>query len=205
MEDIKLLNLNNLLSGAAGGVPLWAWIVIGVVVVVVIVAIVVLIKVARNREKTEAEENASEESGEQPADGSADEDEIADSAGESPAESAPAAEKAEKTEKTEKPQSKPASSQKPAKQEQTAAVQTQSDEPAETKASGPKVYHITKRTSDGKWQVKFNKGKKAIKLFDTQVQAIDYAKALAQSQEASIIIHKADGTFRKLRYDKPNK
>ena len=205
MEDIKLLNLNNLLSGAAGGVPLWAWIVIGVVVVVVIVAIVVLIKVARNREKTEAEENASEESGEQPADGSVDEDEIADSAGESPAESAPAAEKAEKTEKTEKPQSKPASSQKPAKQEQTAAVQTQSDEPAETKASGPKVYHITKRTSDGKWQVKFNKGKKAIKLFDTQVQAIDYAKALAQSQEASIIIHKADGTFRKLRYDKPNK
>ena len=205
MEDIKLLNLNNLLSGAAGGVPLWAWIVIGVVVVVVIVAIVVLIKVARNREKSEAEENASEEPEEQPADGSADEDEIADSAGESPAESAPAAEKAEKTEKTEKPQSKPASSQKPAKQEQTAAVQTQSDEPAETKASGPKVYHITKRTSDGKWQVKFNKGKKAIKLFDTQVQAIDYAKALAQSQEASIIIHKADGTFRKLRYDKPNK
>lgn len=202
MEDIKLLNLNNLLSGAAGGVPLWAWIVIGVVVVVVIVAIVVLIKVARNREKSEAEENASEESGEQPADGSADEDEIADSAGESPAESAPAAEKAEKA---AKPQSKPASSQKPAKQEQTAAVQTQSDEPVETKASGPKVYHITKRTSDGKWQVKFNKGKKAIKLFDTQVQAIDYAKALAQSQEASIIIHKADGTFRKLRYDKPNK
>ena len=205
MEDIKLLNLNNLLSGAAGGVPLWAWIVIGVVVVVVIVAIVVLIKVARNREKSEAEENASEESGEQPADGSADEDEIADSAGESPAESAPAAEKAEKTEKTEKPQSKPASSQKPAKQEQTAAVQTQSDEPAETKASGPKVYHITKRTSDGKWQVKFNKGKKAIKLFDTQAQAIDYAKALAQNQEASIMIHKEDGTFRKLRYDKPNK
>ena len=69
----------------------------------------------------------------------------------------------------------------------------------------PKVYHITKRTSDGKWQIKFNRGKKAIKLFDTQMQAIEYAKALAQNQEASIMIHKEDGTFRKLRYDKPSK
>ena len=72
-------------------------------------------------------------------------------------------------------------------------------------AAQTKVYHITKRKSDGKWQVKFNNGKKAIKLFDTQNQAIDYAKALAQNQEAGIMIHKEDGTFRKLRYDKPNK
>ena len=50
-----------------------------------------------------------------------------------------------------------------------------------------------------------NNGKKAIKLFDTQLQAIEYAKALAINQEASIMIHKEDGTFRKLRYDKPNK
>ncbi|HIU61837.1 MAG TPA: DUF2188 domain-containing protein [Candidatus Coproplasma excrementigallinarum] len=64
---------------------------------------------------------------------------------------------------------------------------------------------MTKRKLDGKWQIKFNNGKKAIKLFDTQLQAIDYAKALAINQEASIMIHKEDGTFRKLRYDKPNK
>ena len=67
-----------------------------------------------------------------------------------------------------------------------------------------KIKRLTRKL-DGKWQIKFNNGKKAIKLFDTQLQAIDYAKALAINQEASIMIHKEDGTFRKLRYDKPNK
>ena len=68
-----------------------------------------------------------------------------------------------------------------------------------------KVYHITKRASDGKWQVKFNKGKKAIKLFETQAEAIEFAKRLAVNQEASIMIHKEDGSFRRLRYDKSTK
>lgn len=112
---------------------------------------------------------------------------------------------AAKSEKADAPKSdksgavQPKSQPAPAKEEPKAADSA----PAEAaKPAGPKVYHITKRVSDGKWQIKFNKGKKAIKLFDTQAQAIDYAKALAQNQEASIMIHKEDGSFRKLRYDK---
>ncbi len=101
------------------------------------------------------------------------------------------------------PAAKPAAKSEPVRPAAETEEEKQIEEIAKT--SGPKVYHITKRLSDGKWQIKFNKGKKAIKLFDTQVQAIEYAKALAQNQEGSIMIHKEDGTFRKLRYDKPNK
>ena len=38
-----------------------------------------------------------------------------------------------------------------------------------------KIYHISKRKEDGKWQVKFANGERALKLFDTQAEAIDFA------------------------------
>ena len=60
-------------------------------------------------------------------------------------------------------------------------------------------YHVAKRP-DGKWQVKFAGGEKAIKLFDTQVEAIAYAKKLAENRDGSITIHKKDGKMRKQRY-----
>ena len=53
---------------------------------------------------------------------------------------------------------------------------------------------------DGKWQVKFAKGEKAIKLFDTQAEAIAYAKKLAENQDGNITIHKKDGSIRKQKY-----
>ena len=43
-------------------------------------------------------------------------------------------------------------------------------------ADGKKVYHVSKRPSDGKWTVKFAGGEKVIKLFDTKVEALAYAK-----------------------------
>lgn len=60
-------------------------------------------------------------------------------------------------------------------------------------------YHVAKR-ADGKWQVKFAGGEKAIKLFDTQAEAIAYAKKLAANQDGSISIHKKDGKMRKQKY-----
>lgn len=62
-----------------------------------------------------------------------------------------------------------------------------------------KNYHVAKRP-DGKWQVKFAGGEKAIKLFDTQAEAIAYAKKLAVNQDGSISIHKKDGKLRKQKY-----
>ena len=62
-----------------------------------------------------------------------------------------------------------------------------------------KNYHVAHR-QDGKWQVKFAKGERAIKLFDTQEEAIAYAKKLAANQDGRITIHKKDGSIRKQKY-----
>ena len=212
------MNFLLAITDKAAGLPIWAWIIIGVVVLAAIIIIaLVAVKLARARKDDGfVEEDGIDEDFSD--DGTDDEDEEDEEE-----EKAPAAQTAIKTEpaakpaqpaakpvaQTQKPAAQPA--QKPAQPAARTATQpaTTSEEAAQiaeaAKYNGPKVYHITKRKTDGKWQIKFNNGKKAIKLFDTQVQAIDYAKALAQNQEASIMIHKEDGTFRKLRYDKPNK
>ena len=70
------------------------------------------------------------------------------------------------------------------------------------KKATKKVYHVSLRKDDGKWQVKYGGGKKAIKLFDTQAEAIKFAEERADSQEGSISIHKKDGKIRKQDYSK---
>ena len=70
------------------------------------------------------------------------------------------------------------------------------------KAPASKVYHVSLRKDDGKWQVKYGGGKKAIKLFDTQAEAIKFAEERAESQDGSISIHKKDGKIRKQDYSK---
>lgn len=62
-----------------------------------------------------------------------------------------------------------------------------------------KRYHISLR-EDEKWQVKCEGAEKALKLFDTQKDAIAYAKSVADNQEGSIVIHKVDGKIRKTKY-----
>lgn len=63
-------------------------------------------------------------------------------------------------------------------------------------------YHIS-LNDDGKWQVKGEKAEKALKLFNTQKEAIAYAKTVAGNQEGNIVIHKVDGKIRKQDYSKP--
>ena len=48
------------------------------------------------------------------------------------------------------------------------------------------------------WQVKFAKGLKAIKLFKTQQEAIDFAKESAEKNGASIRLHGVNGKIRKI-------
>ena len=55
-------------------------------------------------------------------------------------------------------------------------------------------------SQDNLWQVKSEGAEKALKLFKTQQEAIDYAKKVAGNQEGYIVIHKKDGSFRKLTY-----
>ncbi len=98
---------------------------------------------------------------------------------------------------------------KPAAEKKTAATATKKvekpaaktvDKAQAAKKAPAKKYHIAQRSEDNMWQVKAEGAEKALKLFKTQQEAIDYAKKVADNQEGSIMIHKKDGSFRKLTY-----
>ena len=177
----------NLLSALPEWFTSWGWILI-VAAVVVIVIVVILIVVAKKRGASDG----------------AEETEVKDS----PAEETPAADEPE-VEEYDKPEAEDEEVEEESEEEQPAAQESsQSSEEAvraEVKADKlkpNKTYHIAKRKVDNRWQVKMAGGSKAIKLFNTQYEAIDFAKKLAENQEAKIVIHKEDGTFRRLTYHK---
>lgn len=56
-----------------------------------------------------------------------------------------------------------------------------------------KVYHVSKRASDGKWQVFIQGSDKVIKLFSTKVEAEEYCEQMAKNQGATLLVHKSKG------------
>lgn len=61
-----------------------------------------------------------------------------------------------------------------------------------------RVYHIARSKFVSRhWQVKLAGGEKAIKIFPTQAEAIEFAKGLVRSQGGSIRIHSMKGQLRK--------
>ena len=158
--------------------PNWAWLAIAVAVVLLVI-IIIAVCVSRGKKK-KAAENQSEKTEAEP---------IKEEAAPTTAPAEPV-----KEEKAE-----------PVKEAPAVVEKKPAAKPAVTKSaanSDNKVYHISKRKDDGKWQIKIGGGAKAIKLFDTQAAAIEYAKTLADNQDARIMIHKEDGSFRKLTYKK---
>ena len=89
------------------------------------------------------------------------------------------------------------SSDKETEQEIEEEIKEEEKMVEETGYKGPRIYHISKRKEDSMWQVKFANGKKAIKLFNTQAEAIVFAKKLAKSQDGSIRVHSLKGRIRK--------
>lgn len=81
----------------------------------------------------------------------------------------------------------------PSKKQASAKLPTQKINTYNGKA---RTYHISKVPDKG-WQVKLATGKKAIKYFPTQNEAINYAKSLADTQGGSIRIHSKKGKIRK--------
>lgn len=61
----------------------------------------------------------------------------------------------------------------------------------------PRVYHISSRADDSKWQVRLANGERAIRVFDTQQEGIDYASHLLKTMGGSIRVHSKKGTIRK--------
>lgn len=81
------------------------------------------------------------------------------------------------------------------KTEKPVAKKADKAEKAETK-----VYHISKLKDKNMWQVKAEGSLRALKTFIKQEDAIEYAKRVAGNNEGRIVIHKVDGSFRKLEY-----
>ena len=119
------------------------------------------------------------------------------------------AEESKPVKKASKPAKKAESAKKP-------AAEKKSEKKAEKKAPAKKaaapvaasefgkyegktrVYHISQsKTVDGQWQVKLAGGDKAIKIFKTQKEAIEFAKGLIRTQGGSIRIHSMKGKMRK--------
>ena len=69
-----------------------------------------------------------------------------------------------------------------------------------TTATGKTAYHVSKRDNDGReWKVFIQGSDKVIKLFDTQKEALEYAKTLAKNKDdgSYVILHGLDGKIRK--------
>ena len=95
-----------------------------------------------------------------------------------------------------KPAAKPAPAKKPAAKPAPAKkAEPKKAAPAkkpEKKAVDFRNYHVAKR-ADGKWQVKYAGGEKAIKLFDTQKEALEFTKKMAENQGGSVLVHASKG------------
>jgi hypothetical protein len=64
------------------------------------------------------------------------------------------------------------------------------------------VYHVTKRENDTEgreWKVFIQGSNKVIKLFPTQLEALEYAKHLCKNKDdgSYVVLHGLDGKIRK--------
>ena len=179
----------DVLTKDVAGLPLWAWIVIAAIVIIAVIVVVVVFVSSSKKSKAQSAPAQSEEA-------------------EKPVKSEPAKTEKSAPAKSEAKKSELAKTEKPApvksapKKSEPEVEEEEVDEDDSAPVRNDKVYHISKRKNENKWQIKAAGGAKAIKLFNTQAEAIEYAKTLADNQEARIMIHKEDGSFRKLTYKK---
>ena len=67
-------------------------------------------------------------------------------------------------------------------------------------AEAKTVYHVSKRENDGReWKVFIQGSTKEIKLFPTQLEALEYAKNLCKNKNdgSYVMLHGLDGKIRK--------
>ena len=211
------------LTQEALGFPYWAWFAIILGIACILIAVIIIACVAKGKKgdgdepetvqtqedkqeavkeekPAEVKEEVKEVKEEKPAEVK---EEVKEVKQEKPAESAS---KPEEKEKEEKKESKPSAKKSTSAKTNTAKTNTAKTNSAKTNTAkqedspAAKVYHVSKRKEDGRWQVKAQGADKALKLFLTQNEAIEYAKKVAGNQEGRVVIHKEGGGFRKLTY-----
>lgn len=108
--------------------------------------------------------------------------------------------KKDEVKKEAKKEVKPAAKKEVKKETKTAAKPSKPAKPVKSEKDEDKVYHIARRKTDRMWYVKAEGSPKALKKFFTQEEAVAYAKTVAGNNEGRIVIHKVDGSFKKLKY-----
>ena len=94
---------------------------------------------------------------------------------------------------------KPAPKAKPEPKPVKPATKVEAVKP-EPKKPAKTVYHVSKRDRDGReWKVFIQGSTKVIKLFDTQLEALNYAKSLCKNKDdgSYVLLHGLDGRIRK--------
>ena len=202
--------IGDLMKQEAGGLAYWMWfsIFLGVACLLIVVILVTCL-VKRNKKQADGDAVAGEgpkEDGKKDEVKEASKDEKAETKAEEKKEKAeekPAEKKTAKKPADEKKETK----EEPAKKATSSKTESAKKEEPKSKAAEEKseanetkVYHISKRKDDGKWQVKAEGADRALRLFFTQADAIAYAKKVAGNQEGRIVVHKESGGFRKVNY-----
>ena len=93
----------------------------------------------------------------------------------------------------DKPKKEKATTPKKAKTAPKDEANPVDEKPADKKEVKYRTYHVNKRKEDGKWTVKYAGGEKVIKLFDTQKEALEYAKKMADNQGGTVLVHASKG------------
>lgn len=206
-------------------IPNWAWFVIIIGIGCILAAIVIIACVRKGDKKENPADPVLMPAEEAPEAGETKAEEVKEEEVTAPAEpepvpvedepvaKKPAAKKKTTAAKKEEPKAAEPEEAKPAAKTtatKTAAKTTATKSAATKTAAKPaaakpaakavsaddvKVYHISKRT-DKKWEVRLDGGDKALKLFFTQKEAIDYVRKV--SGKKKIIVHKEDGTTREV-------
>ena len=107
-------------------------------------------------------------------------------------EEAPKAEKKAPAKKAAPSKKVAPAKKEPAKKEAAKAPAKKAEDKGEKKEVNFRTYHLVKR-EDGKWEVKYAGGQKAIKLFDTQKEALEYSKKMAENQGGKVLVHNSKG------------
>ena len=83
---------------------------------------------------------------------------------------------------------------------QTATPAKKPQAQAAKSAPAKTTYHVSKRDNDGReWKVFIQGSSKVIKLFDTQAEALEYAKNLCKNKDdgSYVLLHGLNGKIRK--------
>lgn len=83
---------------------------------------------------------------------------------------------------------------KPVVKEEPKPVVKEEETPTTTaKEDYDRIYHVRKRVKDDKWVVKLALGKKAIRVLDTQTEAVEYANELAANNKGVVRVFASKG------------